>query len=111
MSGMVGVGTRSYRRHMVTLHIEHAVSDLPTWKEAFARAAPIREQHGVRRHEVRSPMDDPQRLLIDLSFDDGDAAERFLVVLHQIWQTPAASPALVGAPQARILELVDAADV
>lgn len=107
MSGMGGVAKRPYGRHMVTLHIEHAVSDLASWKQAFGRAAPIREQHGVRRHEVRSPTNDPQRLLIDLTFDDVDAAERFLVVLHQIWRTPAASPALVGAPQARILEQVD----
>ena len=92
---------------MTTLHIEHAIKDLEMWREAFGRAAPLRAQHGVRGYEIRHPVDDPNYLMIDLTFDTTAAAEGFLVELHKVWQTPAASPALVGAPQTRILETVE----
>lgn len=96
---------------MTTLHIEHAIKDLAMWREAFNRAAPLRAEHGVRGYEIRHPVDDPNYLMIDLAFDSAGAAEGFLVQLHQIWQTPAASPALVGAPVTRILQTVDRSSV
>lgn len=92
---------------VATLHIEHAIKDLPTWREAFGRAAELRAAHGVRGYEVRHPVGDPLRLMIDLRFDDAGAAEGFLAVLHDIWRTPAASPALVGAPQVTVMETVE----
>lgn len=92
---------------MTTLHIEHAIKDLDMWREAFGRAAGLRAQHGVRGYDVRHPIDDPSYLMIDLTFDSVSAAEGFLVDLNKIWRTPAASPALVGAPQTRILETVE----
>ena len=92
---------------MTTLHIEHAIKDLAMWREAFGRAAPLRAQHGVRGYEIRHAVDDPNYLMIDLAFDNATAADGFLVQLRKIWQTPAASPALVGAPQTRILETVE----
>lgn len=92
---------------MTTLRIEHAIKDLAMWREAFNRAAPLRAKHGVRGYEIRHPVEDPNYLMIDLEFDSVAAAEGFLVELHKIWQTPAASPALVGAPQTRILETVE----
>lgn len=90
---------------MTTLHIEHAITDLDSWRAGFGRAAALREQYGVRHYEVRQPVDDPTFLVIDLTFDDVAAAEGFLVELHKIWQI---APALVGAPQTRILERLDA---
>jgi hypothetical protein len=92
---------------MTTLHIEHAIKDLELWREAFGRAAPLREQHGVRGYDIRHPVDDQHFLVIDLAFDTVSAAEGFLVELHEIWQTPAASPALAGTPQIRILETIE----
>lgn len=92
---------------MTTLHIEHAIKDLEMWREAFERAAPLRTQHGVRSYEIRHPVDDPNYLMIDLTFDTTAAAEGFLAELHKVWQTPAASPALVGAPQTKILKTVE----
>lgn len=92
---------------MTTLHIEHAIKDLDMWREAFGRAAPLRARHGVRGYDIRHPVDDPNYVMIDLAFDTASAAEGFLVQLHKIWQTPEASPALVGAPLTRILETVE----
>ena len=92
---------------MTTLHIEHAIKDLDMWREAFGRAAGLRAEHGVRGYDIRHPVNDPTYLLIDLSFDTTGAAEGFLVELNKIWRTPAASPALVGAPQTRLLKTVE----
>lgn len=76
----------------------------------LALGTPLTE-HGVRGYEVRRPIDDPEYLVIDLTFDDPDAAAGFLDELHRIWQTPTASPALVGAPRTSILESVEMSDV
>lgn len=88
---------------MITVHIEHAITDLDTWRGGFDRAADLRARHGVRSYEVRRPVDDAAFVVIDLTFDDAPTAKGFLVDLHQIWQT---APALVGAPRVRILETI-----
>ena len=95
---------------MPTLHIEHAISDYPTWKAAFDRFGDMRAAAGVRRHTVRQPTDDAHHVVVDLDFDTVSAAEGFLDVLRtRVWSTRDNSPALVGSPEARILEVVDQA--
>lgn len=90
---------------MFTLSIEHAISDLPTWKQAFDRFGEAREKAGVLSHRVRRPVGDPHYLVIELDFEAQEGAESFRQFLHSVvWANPDASPALVGAPQTRILE-------
>jgi hypothetical protein len=43
---------------MVILHIEHPITDLDTWRQAFTRFAPAREQAGVLETHVYQPVDD-----------------------------------------------------
>jgi hypothetical protein len=89
---------------MPILHIEHEISDLATWLEAFNRFAPAREQAGVQQAEVFQPSDDPNYIVVNLRFESVDAASSFRTFLHDvIWKSPEASPALVGAPTARVL--------
>jgi hypothetical protein len=89
---------------MPILHIEHEISDLTTWLEAFNRFAPAREQAGVQRTEVFQPSDDPTYIVVNLHFESVDAASNFRTFLQTvIWKSPEASPALVGAPTARVL--------
>jgi hypothetical protein len=89
---------------MPILHIEHEISDLATWLEAFNRFAPAREQAGVQRTEVFQPSDDPNYIVVNLHFETVAAATNFRTFLHDvIWKSPEASPALVGAPTARVL--------
>jgi hypothetical protein len=93
---------------MVTLRIEHPISDFPTWKAAFDRFATRREHAGVRRHRIFRPVDDPAYVLVDLDFDQVSAAEGFLAFLQRdVWESPEASPALAGTPQTRIIETVE----
>jgi hypothetical protein len=89
---------------MPILHIEHEISDLTMWLEAFNRFAPAREAAGVRQTAVFQPSDDPHYIVVNLTFETVDAATNFRTFLHDvIWKSPEASPALVGAPTAKVL--------
>lgn len=92
---------------MVTVHIEHPIRDFKSWKAAFDRDPVGREQSGVRRYRIQRPTEDPNYVMIDLDFASTEAAERFLVAMREVWQSPAAAPALAGNPQARIIETVE----
>jgi hypothetical protein len=90
---------------MPVLHIEHEISELAVWLDAFKQFAPAREAAGVTRTEVYQPADDPNSVVINLSFENLDAAMRFReFLINQIWSSPESAPALVGLPKARVLE-------
>jgi hypothetical protein len=92
---------------MTTLRIEHAIHDYQTWQNAFDSFAEARANAGVRSFAIRQPVDDPQYLMLDLEFDRAGQAEAFATFLHQhVWSSPTSSPALAGAPQTRILDLL-----
>jgi hypothetical protein len=91
---------------VATLHIEHAVTDFETWNTAFGRFADARRQSGVRQQRVQRPVGDPNYVVIDLDFDTSSEAESFLGFLQaNVWSSSANAPALIGTPQAKILEL------
>lgn len=93
---------------MPILHIEHEISDLGTWLETFRRFAPAREQAGVQQAEVFQPSDDPHYIVVNLRFESVDAASNFRTFLTDVvWASPETSPALVGAPTARVLTEVN----
>jgi hypothetical protein len=94
----------SYRRRMATLHIEHPITDLDAWAEAFDRFAPFRSQAGVRAERVHRPIDDDRYVTVDLDFDTVDQAQGFLEFLRTtVWARPENSPGLAGEPITRIL--------
>ncbi|MGZ5404588.1 MAG: hypothetical protein ACXWDL_08050 [Nocardioides sp.] len=89
---------------MVTLRIEHPVSDFDTWRTAFAGFADVRRQAGVRAHVVRRPVDDELQVSIDLRFAEVGQAVAFEHFLRSnVWADPASSPALRGTPVTTIL--------
>jgi hypothetical protein len=93
---------------MATLHIEHAISAFDEWKAAFDRFGEMRTAAGVRGHTIRRPVDDDHFVVIDLEFDSAPAATAFLGILRErVWPSKENAPALVGAPQARVLEDAD----
>ena len=86
-----------------TLHIEHAITDYPTWKAAFDRFADARDQAGVTAHRVRILEEDPRQIVIDLDFDAPPRAHAFSRFLHErVWETGNA-PALLGTATTRVL--------
>jgi hypothetical protein len=93
---------------MPILHIEHAISDLDSWLETFLRLSPAREQAGVTDAQIFQPDDDAHYIVVNLRFETVSAAMKFRTFLtEQVWATPEASPALVGAPRALVLNEVD----
>ncbi len=90
---------------MITLHIEHPVSDLPTWQAAFGRLVERRREGGVCGERVQHPVDDDHHVLIELDFPTREQAQRFLVFLETtVWASRESSPALAGTPRTRLLE-------
>ncbi len=92
---------------MTILHIEHPIRDFDLWKKAFDSDPIGRERSGVRQYQILRPIDDPNYVMINLAFDSSKAAEAALAALHELWRSPAASPALMGTPQTRIIEVVE----
>ena len=89
---------------MPTLHIEHAISDLPTWFGAFNRFTDARQNAGVTAERVHQPIDDDKYIVVQLSFDTVEAAEAFKSFLESVvWQSRDLSPGLAGTPRARVL--------
>jgi hypothetical protein len=92
---------------MPTLHIEHPISDLDTWRTAFKGFADARRQAGVRAERVQTPFENPDYIVVDLDFETIDEAEAFLRFLQQqVWAIPDNAPALAGTPTTMILEPV-----
>jgi hypothetical protein len=89
---------------MVTLLIEHAVSDFATWQGAFDRFAAARLDGGVTGERVYRPVADPRFVVVLLDFPDVARAEAFRRFLTtRVWADPGNSPALQGTPRAEIL--------
>ncbi|WP_156252762.1 hypothetical protein [Pseudactinotalea terrae] len=91
-----------------TLHIEHDITDYPTWRAAFDRFSDARTQGGVTAARVRLADDDPHHIVIDLDFEGREPASAFATFLHErVWGTGRA-PALAGTPTTRLLVDPDA---
>jgi hypothetical protein len=89
---------------MITLHIEHPISDLQAWKAAFDTFAERRRQGGVCGERVQHPVDDDRYILVDLEFSTREQAQRFLSFLETtVWTSRDSSPALAGTPHTAIL--------
>ena len=95
---------------MVTLHIEHPITDLDTWMQAFARFEDARRKAGVRAQRVHQPIDDNKYIYVALDFDTVEEADAFKTFLEtRVWASTDASPALAGAARARVLTEVSIA--
>lgn len=94
---------------MPTLHIEHAVPDFDSWKEAFDSDPADRRGSGVHHYRVLRSVEDPNFVMIDLELDSVAAAERLLEKMRQIWSGP--GKAFMRDPRARIVESVEAREL
>jgi hypothetical protein len=96
---------------MATLRIDLEVKDYDLWRTAFGKDAGGRGRHGAQRHRIFQTAGDEHRVSLDIDFPTVQEAEQFLTVLRdQVWPSPDKAPAKIGAPTARIIELVDAED-
>jgi heme-degrading monooxygenase HmoA len=63
---------------MATLLIHHRVIDYDAWKEAYDSAEELQRNGGVRSHRVWRGGDDPNRVVVEHTFDSREAAESFV---------------------------------
>ena len=92
---------------MIILHIEHAIRDFASWKQAFESDPAGRQRSGMRSYQILRPVNDPNYVMIDLYFESTSVAENFLAAMRQVWQSATAGSVLVGGPQTRIVEIVE----
>ena len=92
---------------MPTLQFEHAIKDFTMWKAAFDRDPIGRRGLGVRRHRVSRPLDDSNYVVGELEFETSAEAHACGDALRELWRSPQAAPALVGAPRVRIVETIE----
>ena len=96
-------------RKSIHLQIEHKIPDFDGWKKAFESDPVNRKKAGVRHYKIFRPCDDPNYVIIDLEFDNIKEAQDTLAVLRHLW-TKVEGKVMMN-PQARILDLVETADV
>jgi len=90
---------------MVTLRIQHPITDFEIWARAFDRFDEARRDAGVRAQRVQRPVDDPRYVVVDLDFDTVDAAAAFRDFLTTVvWAIAENAPALAGTPETLLLE-------
>ena len=88
---------------MITLHIEHKVSNYNEWKKVFDSDPINRKKSGVRSYRIFRPVDDPNYVLIDLEFDNLNDSENVLTALNKLWSN--VDGKIIFNPQARILHV------
>ena len=91
---------------VATLRIGLDVQDYDMWRTAFGKDAGGRARHGAAQHRIFRAADDPNAVTLDIDFPTTAAANEFLEVLRtDVWPSPEKSPAKIGTPDARVLEL------
>jgi hypothetical protein len=91
---------------MVTLHIEHPITDYGDWRAAFDAFADARRGAGVVAERIARSVEDPPYIVVGLDFDTTERAQAFRNFLTTtVWASSALSPALDGRPLTAIFEL------
>ena len=94
---------------MPTLRIQHLVSNFEGWKRVFDSDPADRKGSGVRRYLVSRSVDDPNLVMIDLEFDNTEAARGLLTKMEHIWAGPGKD--VMQNPVAWIVEEIETIDI
>jgi hypothetical protein len=90
---------------MITLRIEHKISNYDAWKNAFDSDPINRKQSGVKRYRIYRPADDDKFVIIDLDFDNLEQAQATQAALHKMFG--AIEGKLIFGGQTRILSMTE----
>lgn len=91
---------------MYILRIEHPVVDFDGWKKAFDTDPVGRKKSGVRSYRIMRPVDNPNYVIVDLSFDTVKEAEALLAALHALW-SKVRGTVVQAEPTTRIIQLIE----
>lgn len=90
---------------MLTVQIEHPIRDFKSWRAAFDSDPVGRKQAGVRRYRILRPVDEPNRVIIDLDFDSASEAEAFVAAMRKVWNRVEGT--IIMSPTARVFETIE----
>ena len=90
---------------MIILQIEHSINDFGEWKKLFDSDPADRAGSGVKKHRLSQPVDNPNSVNIELTFDDRESAEAMHEKLKGVWSNMAGE--IFTDPKARIIEVVE----
>lgn len=94
---------------MITLRIEHKISNYEGWKRAFDMDPINRKKSGVRRYRVFRPADDEHFVIIDLEFETLEEASATRVILQNMWTKVEGS--LIFSPKISLLKVIESIEV
>lgn len=94
---------------MITLRIEHKISNYDGWKKAFDQDPIDRRKSGVRHYRIFRPTDDENYVIIDLEFDNLSEAKATQAALQNMMGKVEGS--LVFGPKISLLDVVESTDI
>lgn len=94
---------------MITLRIEHNISNFEGWKRAFDSDPINRKKSGVKRYRIYRPLDEPDLVIIELDFDNPEQAQVTQAALQQVF--PNIEGKLIFNVQLSFLSIVDEASL
>lgn len=94
---------------MITLRIEHKISNYEGWKKTFDMDPINRKKSRVKRYRIYRPADDEHFVIIDLDFETLEEAEATQVLLKNMW--PKVEGSLIFGPKISMLKVIESIEV
>jgi hypothetical protein len=94
---------------MITLRIEHKISNYEGWKKTFDMDPINRKKSGVKRYNIFRPVDDEHFVIIDLEFETLEEANATRVLLQNMWTKVEGS--LIFSPRISMLKVIESIEV
>jgi len=94
---------------MITLRIEHKISNYDEWKKAFDSDPINRKKSGVKRYRIYRPADDEMFVIIELDFDQPEQAQNTQIALQKMFGN--IEGRLVFGARTKILNLVESTEL
>lgn len=94
---------------MITVRIQHRISNYDSWKKAFDSDPINRKQSGVKRYRIYRPADNDKYVIIDLDFDNLKQAESTKAALEKMF--PKVVGSLIFGVKVDILNVTEAVEL
>jgi hypothetical protein len=94
---------------MITLRIEHKISNYDEWKKAFDSDPINRKKSGVKHYRIYRPADDEMFVIIELDFDQPEQALTTQIALQKMFGS--IEGRLVLGARTKILNLVETTEL
>ena len=94
---------------MITLRIEHKISNFDGWKKSFDMDPINRKKSGVKHYRIFRPADDEFFVIIDLEFETLEEAKTAQVLLQNMWTKVEGK--LIFGPKISMLNVIESMEL